>query len=75
MNNIFAAAPPMGWNSWNTFFDKYDEDTIIQVADAMVDGGFLDCGYRYLIRDDCWMEKTRDANGDLVPSREKFRTA
>ncbi|MBQ6439469.1 MAG: glycoside hydrolase family 27 protein [Mogibacterium sp.] len=72
MDNTFAAAPPMGWNSWNTFFDKYDEDTIIQVADAMVDGGFLDCGYRYLIIDDCWMEKTRNANGDLVPSREKF---
>lgn len=64
--------PPMGWNSWNTFYDKYDAGLIMEMADTMVERGYLDCGYRYLVLDDCWLEMERDAQGKLVPSREKF---
>ena len=38
--------PPMGWNSWNTFYDKYDAGLIMEMADTMVERGYLDCGYR-----------------------------
>ena len=62
----------MGWNTWNTLYDSYDEKSIIEMADIMADEGYLDCGYEYLILDDCWAEKERDGNGDLVPSHEKF---
>ena len=64
--------PPMGWNSWNTFYDKYDAGLIMEMADTMVERGYLDCGYQYLVLDDCWLEMERDAQGKLVPSREKF---
>jgi len=29
-----ASAPPMGWNSWNTFRDKIDDATVRAQADA-----------------------------------------
>ena len=62
----------MGWNSWNTFGEEFDEKVIKQMADVMAGEGYLDCGYQYLILDDCWAETLRDEDGSLVPSREKF---
>ena len=72
MSNILAAVPPMGWNSWNTFGENFDAQVIMQMADVLVDEGYLDCGYQYLILDDCWAELSRDEHGRLVPSKEKF---
>jgi len=62
----------MGWNSWNTFASHIDEQLIMDTADKMVSEGLLDCGYDYLVIDDCWAEKERDKNGKLVPDHEKF---
>lgn len=64
--------PPMGWNSWNTFYNQINEDLIRTTADAMVDQGLLDAGYRYLIIDDCWSSRERDENGLLVADPERF---
>ena len=72
MRNDLANVPPMGWNSWNTFFDTYDESLIMEMADILVSEGYLDCGYQYLILDDCWLEKDRDPSGRLVPSDPDF---
>lgn len=69
---MIAAKPPMGWNSWNTFGTDISEDLIFQIADAMVEQGYKDRGYEYLVIDDCWSLRERDANGDLVPDPEKF---
>ncbi len=69
---MLAQRPPMGWNSWNTFGKDIHEDLIKEMADAMVDLGYLDAGYTYLVIDDCWAEKQRDENGKLVPDKEKF---
>ena len=69
---MLAPTPPMGWNSWNTFFDKIDEQLIHTTADAMVDQGLLAAGYEYLIIDDCWSLPQRDTAGKLVPDPEKF---
>ena len=64
--------PPMGWNSWNTFGENISEQLILETADAMVREGLLDCGYQYLVIDDCWSMKTRDENGRLRADPEKF---
>lgn len=67
-----AARPPMGWNSWNTFGAQIDEKLILQIADKLVDEGYREAGYEYLIIDDCWALKERDEQGLLVPDPEKF---
>lgn len=51
---MIAKKPPMGWNSWNTFGDKINEQLIKEMTDRIVDDGYRDLGYEYVIIDDCW---------------------
>ncbi len=67
-----AMTPPMGWNSWNTFETNIDEKLVKETADIMVASGMKDAGYTYIVLDDGWMTRERDANGNLVPDPEKF---
>ena len=68
-----AATPPMGWNSWNNLGPKVSEEYVRQTADAFISSGFKECGYEYVVIDDCWSVKAgRDRNGDLVPDPERF---
>jgi len=68
-----ASTPPMGWNSWNMFGWNINEASIRETADALVSSGLKECGYEYVVIDDCWSRKTgRDSNGELVPDPQKF---
>jgi alpha-galactosidase len=67
-----AMTPPMGWNSWNTFGTSIDEKLVKETADIMVSSGMAAAGYNYIVLDDGWMTRERDANGDLVPDPVKF---
>jgi alpha-galactosidase len=63
----------MGWNSWNTFGAKITETAVRETADAIVATGLKDCGYEYVVIDDCWsVREGRDSHGDLVADPEKF---
>ena len=70
--NGLAATPQMGWNDWNAFGCNVNADLVEQTADAMITNGMAKAGYKYVNIDDCWLEKTRDANGNLVPDPAKF---
>lgn len=73
MNQPFTAAtPPMGWNSWNTFYDQIDEKLVMSMVDAICDQGLKDLGYEYIIIDDCWQQKTRNEKGELAADPVKF---
>lgn len=50
----------------------FSEKLILSVADKFYKEGYQEAGYEYIIIDDCWSEKKRDANGRLVPDRERF---
>ena len=69
---MLAQTPPMGWNSWNTFGENISEALIMETADAIVDRGFKDAGYEYVVIDDCWSLRERDENGRLVADPAKF---
>ena len=60
---MLAQTPPMGWNSWNTFASNINENLIREMADFMVNEGYRDAGYEYLVIDDCWSLRQRDENG------------
>ena len=70
--NALCAVPPMGWNSWNTFAENINEDLVKETVDTMKEQGFLEAGYEYVVMDDCWSLKERDAEGRLVADPEKF---
>jgi alpha-galactosidase len=61
---VVAQTPPMGWNSWNFFFDKVTDKNIRDSADQIVATGMKDAGYVYVNIDDTW-EGERDASGVL----------
>lgn len=67
-----AQAPPMGWNSWNTFATDINEQLVKDIADKFVELGLKDAGYEYIVLDDGWMAKERDENGNLVADPDKF---
>ena len=69
---MIKTLPPMGWNTWNTFAEKINEELILASADKLVETGLKDAGYEYVIIDDCWALRERDKNGKLVPDPEKF---
>lgn len=71
-NAMLAQKPPMGWNSWNTFGENISEQLIMEMADVMVDEGYLAAGYEYLVIDDCWSLRQRGEDGKLVPDPAKF---
>eukprot|EP01132_Coremiostelium_polycephalum_P009645 gene9645-11826_t len=75
LNNGLALTPPMGWNTWNYFgcnTSEINEKLIIDTAISMVKFGMKNVGYEYINLDDCWLAKTRDANGKLQPDPERF---
>jgi alpha-galactosidase len=63
--------PQMGWNSWNKFQSRINEQLIREIADAMTTNGMKDAGYEYVNLDDCWQGK-RDAQGFIQPDPVKF---
>ncbi len=66
-----ALTPPMGWNSWNYFQCNVNEEMIRQMADAMVESGMKEAGYRYIVIDDCWHGERND-RGFIQPHPERF---
>lgn len=72
MDQKIGFLPPMGWNSWNTFTWDINEELVKKVADTMVEQGYREAGYEYVVIDDCWSLKQRDEAGRLVADPEKF---
>src|SRR3990172_6493444 len=69
-----APTPPLGWNSWNRFQTRIDERLVRETAEAIVETGMRDAGYRYVVIDDGWESPERDANGDLTADAERFHS-
>lgn len=69
---MIITRPPMGWNSWNTFGEDINEKVVMETADFIVESGLKDCGYEYVIIDDCWSLRERNEKGEIVPDPEKF---
>ena len=67
-----AETPPLGWNSWNTFGTEINEQLVKDIADRFIELGLKDVGYEYIVLDDGWMAKERDANGNLISDPVKF---
>lgn len=68
---MLAVKPPMGWNSWNTFGSNISEQLIMEMADTIVEKGYREAGYEYVIIDDCWALKER-VDGKLVADPALF---
>ncbi len=67
-----APTPPMGFNTWNTFQTKINEDMLKEMVDVLISSGMGESGYQYFVLDDGWMAMERDQNGNLIADPVKF---
>ena len=72
IDNGAPATPLMGWSSWNTFRNRIDEGLILDTAQAMLDKGLWQAGYRYVNLDDNWHSSSRTADGRLQGDLQRF---
>lgn len=82
LDNGLARTPPMGWMSWATFYCEINckahpdhcinEKLYRDMADRLVEDGFLAVGYNRVHIDDCWMERARDKKGRLAADHKRF---
>ena len=61
----------MGWSSWNTYRININDELIKKQADALVELGLKDAGYRYVNIDDGFFGY-RDDDGNLHTHPERF---
>ncbi len=62
----------MGWNTWNAYSWNVTELDVRNAADALVETGFRDAGYEYLVVDDCWMAEELADDGSFRNHPENF---
>ena len=66
-----APTPPMGWMTWNMFKGDISEQLIKETADALVESGLRDAGYKYVFIEDLW-QGGRDNRNNIIPDPKKF---
>jgi alpha-galactosidase len=67
-----APTPPMGWNSWNRFGPFVSDELVRETADALIESGMRDAGYRFVVVDDAWEGSLRSDDGQLEPNLWRF---
>jgi alpha-galactosidase len=72
LGNGLASTPQMGFNDWNAYGCDVSESLIKSTAQAMHTNGMQAAGYQYVNIDDCWLTKSRNSAGQLVPDPVKF---
>ena len=72
--NGLALTPPMGFNDWAGFEcdSSMNETLFVDTANEIVKLGLNKLGYDYVNIDDCWMQGTRDAAGNLQVDTTRF---
>jgi alpha-galactosidase len=61
-----AATPYLGWNTYYGVGGIFDEQTILSVANALIDRGLASAGYRIVWLDFGWASGARDISGQVV---------
>ena len=72
LTSAYAEQPPiMGWSSWNTYGFQINDSLVRTQADAMVNLGFFEKGYKYINIDDGFFGG-RDKEGKLLIHPTRF---
>lgn len=65
--------PMMGWLSWNVVLSNVSESVVRETADALIDKGLYDAGYRWVGLDDDWQQgRERPADSIPRPNADRF---
>jgi len=74
--STLALTPPMGWNSYDSFYQNVKESDVLAAAQAMKTY-MQPYGWNTVVIDYLWYdpEQTIDANGRWLPSKSKYPNA
>jgi alpha-galactosidase len=74
--STLALTPPMGWNSYDSFYQNVTENDVKAAAQA-IKTYLQPYGWNTVVIDYLWYdpEKTTDANGRWLPSKSKYPNA
>ncbi len=64
--------PFMGWLSWNSVEADVSEDIVKQTVKLFKDKGLYQCGWNYIMLDDWWHAKSRNADGTPRADNTRF---
>ncbi|KAJ7767257.1 glycoside hydrolase family 27 protein [Mycena metata] len=64
--------PVMGYNTWNAYHCNINETLILETAQLVKSLGLADVGYNYVNVDDCYSEKKRSEDGDIIADKKRF---
>lgn len=70
--NDLARTPYQGWNTYYGLGSTFDEQTIKDETDAIVNRGLKAAGYDYVWIDGGWWSGTRDASGEITVSSTQW---
>ena len=72
-DSLKLPTPMMGWMSWNVVLGNVSESVMRETADAFVEKGLRDAGYRWVGIDDDWhIGRERPADGIAAPDSVRF---
>lgn len=60
--------PPLGWNSWNCFGGRVDQEKVAAQAKAMAGSGLIQHGWTYINIDDAWQGRREGSEHALQPN-------
>nr|Q5AX28.2 RecName: Full=Alpha-galactosidase D; AltName: Full=Melibiase D; Flags: Precursor [Aspergillus nidulans FGSC A4]ABF50881.1 alpha-galactosidase [Aspergillus nidulans] len=72
LDDGLARTPQMGWNTYNQYNCFPNESIVHENAQALVDTGLADLGYRYVTIDCGWGVEDRLPNGTITWNPELF---
>lgn len=72
LRNGLATTPPMGWNSWNSFRCKINENDVKDMANALIETGLAGKGYKYVNIDDCWQQMRDERSHKIIVDKINF---
>ncbi|PRP76371.1 hypothetical protein PROFUN_16085, partial [Planoprotostelium fungivorum] len=72
LDNGLARTPQMGFNSWNYYYCNVNETHMANAMDDIVNLGLDKLGYNYVVVDDCWALRERDAQGNMQSDPKSF---
>ncbi|THZ45776.1 hypothetical protein D6C90_04425 [Aureobasidium pullulans] len=72
LNDRVGKLPALGYDTFNAFGCGYNASDVAAQAEIMKKTGLIDAGYNFIILDDCYALKERNATGYMVADPEKF---
>ena len=66
-----ALTPPMGWNSWNSWAGRVDQEKVLRSAKILVSSGLVNHGWSYVNIDDTWQGE-RTGSDHALQANTKF---